>query len=233
MKGFIFYLNKSRIAKYLLKDIEDSSIIRNKIDILKFWIFTLNCILFVIEHEREIIEEIVEKEDIRHEINSIQIYILNNIKRIFYIQEKKIISVYFPFDIKDIYSQIKVKDIEINLSISSDLKKLIKENEIRLESLEDFLSIEYLIEESVNKGTRRSCIKILKHLLLSEDGYIRFDIDEENADSTFHPMHHFDIFYTNTSTFKLGNRSNIEIKDFVNLLDKDAECHYIIPFSNL
>ena len=34
----------------------------------------------------------------------------------------------------------------------------------------------------------------LRELLLYEDGYIRYDYDEEHQDGLLHPLNHYDIF---------------------------------------
>lgn len=41
--------------------------------------------------------------------------------------------------------------------------------------------------------------------ILSDDhGYFRFDDDQENANGKIHPRYHFDIFYKNSSSLKIG-----------------------------
>ena len=77
----------------------------------------------------------------------------------------------------------------------------------------------------------------LREILLSEDGYIRYDYDEkgynlarEEGQEHRHPLHHYDIFYTNKATFKLGLHSSISESDFYHLLNVKTDCKHLSDF---
>jgi hypothetical protein len=64
--------------------------------------------------------------------------------------------------------------------------------------------------------------------LLAEDhGYLRFDDDLNNANGDIHPRYHFDFFYKNTSSVKIGIDGLADIDCFYNLFDSGRPKHYL------
>jgi hypothetical protein len=68
--------------------------------------------------------------------------------------------------------------------------------------------------------------QILMELIMFEPGYIRFDNDEKNANGRIHPLNHLDIFYSQSTTFKLGC-SLLELGKFIDILEPANECEFI------
>ena len=68
---------------------------------------------------------------------------------------------------------------------------------------------------------------LIKYLLLFEDGYIRYDFDKDRESGRTHPLFHYDIFYSNKSTFKVGLYSQKAIEDFQDFLNIRTDCHFI------
>ncbi|EPN3981392.1 hypothetical protein [Vibrio parahaemolyticus] len=65
--------------------------------------------------------------------------------------------------------------------------------------------------------------------IISEDhGYFRFDDDEENADGHIHPRFHFDIFYKNNSSLKIGYDKLAKIDCLISLADKITPKKYLV-----
>ncbi|MCI5147779.1 MAG: hypothetical protein D3923_20140 [Candidatus Electrothrix sp. AR3] len=67
-----------------------------------------------------------------------------------------------------------------------------------------------------------------------EDGYIRYDIDPENyekfkkrGEKHKHPENHYDVFYSNNLTFKIGLKSIITYSEFIDLLNVNTDCNYL------
>ncbi len=60
-----------------------------------------------------------------------------------------------------------------------------------------------------------------------EDGYVRFDRDEDRVNGHYHPLDHLDVFYSNKATFKLGLRAHLDESQFLDILDIGTECHYL------
>lgn len=57
-------------------------------------------------------------------------------------------------------------------------------------------------------------------LIADDHGYFRFDDDPENVNDDLHPRFHFDFFYKNTSSIKIGLENQVDIDCFYSLFDK-------------
>lgn len=64
--------------------------------------------------------------------------------------------------------------------------------------------------------------------LISEDhGYFRFDDDPENQNGDIHPRYHFDVFYKNSNSLKIGYDRFAELECFLSLADKTIPKKYL------
>ncbi|MDC5433522.1 hypothetical protein NRA52_08775, partial [Acinetobacter baumannii] len=109
----------------------------------------------------------------------------------------------------------KVKE-EINNGIdllSDDIRALI--DEVLIQDLNLSSNQEYKYK------------KLLNHMFFQEDGYLRFDYDEENSNGHLHPLNHLDINYSNSSTFKLGLKARVDFHTFWDILRSDTNCFYL------
>ncbi|HHG3472003.1 hypothetical protein HYN47_15540 [Vibrio parahaemolyticus] len=69
--------------------------------------------------------------------------------------------------------------------------------------------------------------------LLSDDhGYFRFDDDPDRQNGDVHPRYHFDIFFKNSSSLKVGYDKFAELQCFLALADKNYPKKYLLD-SNL
>lgn len=64
-------------------------------------------------------------------------------------------------------------------------------------------------------------------LLSVDHGYFRFDDDPDNERGNIHPRYHFDIFYKNSSSIKIGYTRNAEIECFLSLVDQNSPKKYL------
>ncbi|MHC8348775.1 hypothetical protein ACYZT7_05210 [Pseudomonas sp. RT4P38] len=64
-------------------------------------------------------------------------------------------------------------------------------------------------------------------LLTDDHGYFRFDDDEPNANGDIHPRYHFDFFFKNTSSIKIGSDAPVGIQCFYSLFDGGLPKHYL------
>lgn len=122
-------------------------------------------------------------------------------------------------DLNDLYVLLlcvdKVKD-EIQNGIdllSDDIRALI--DEVLIQDLNFNSNIEYKYK------------KLLNHMFFQEDGYLRFDYDQENCNGHIHPLNHIDINYSNSSTFKLGLKAKVDFHAFWDILRSDTNCFYL------
>lgn len=122
-------------------------------------------------------------------------------------------------DLNDLYilsmciSKIKYEiDNAIDL-LSDDIRSIIDEvliDELNLDKIQEF-----------------KYKKLLNHMFFQEDGYLRFDYDEENSNGHLHPLNHIDINFSNNSTFKLGLKERIDFHTFWDILRSDTNCFYL------
>jgi len=61
---------------------------------------------------------------------------------------------------------------------------------------------------------------LFTYLLAFDHGYFRFDDDSDNENGQLHPRYHFDIFYRNSTSLKIGYDRPAEIQCFLSLIDK-------------
>jgi hypothetical protein len=174
-----------------------------------------------------------DRSDIVRSANKI-IFCRDKMNRIFFVNEKKMYSITFPFDIDFKNNQIVLnyKNLIVIDSLSiSNLLILLKSPLLKSNNCLDF------VEPILDLGDSEA-IKywpVFKDLLMLEEGYLRYDIDEPSyteakskGQEHRHPMHHIDIFYTNGATFKLGLKSMILDKEFVDTLNTDTNCKYVV-----
>lgn len=65
--------------------------------------------------------------------------------------------------------------------------------------------------------------------LVSDDhGYFRFDDDMNNENGNIHPRYHFDIFYKNSTSIKIGYDKFAEFDCFLSLTDKNKDKKYLL-----
>lgn len=165
-------------------------------------------------------------------------------RRIFFSQklpsaENKHFSFQFPFKIEQnannytlkTFSQatdIQSAHIQVILSLLD--KGILSESRgvygIQLEFCE---LVENTLEELfLSKKLVEDLDDILLELFLFEPSYIRFDEDKKNANGKIHPLFHFDIFYSQQTTLKLGLSKLYDLDYFVKFLcEKEKECSFI------
>ena len=154
---------------------------------------------------------------------------VDKMSRLFFIDEKKVFSIQFPFVVK----VVEAKDGEggisfyskdgyyIDQKMTSDLISLFNNDDglINEEELADVL-YDPVAEKS-------GLSSVLKALLSYESGYIRYDYDEEREQGKLHPRNHLDIFYSQASTFKIGLNDGIHSDVFIDILDTGTDCHFL------
>ena len=69
---------------------------------------------------------------------------------------------------------------------------------------------------------------LLLDLLLFEPSYIRFDHHSDKANGKTHPLYHFDVFYSQQTTFKVGFDSLLPYSKFRTMMDRtEKECLFL------
>jgi hypothetical protein len=140
----------------------------------------------------------------------------------------KIFSIAFPFSVEcnDGQYQFKSKQgVVIDSAISSDVLALVQFHDILSST-----NIEQFMDPLLDIAERNSdfwCL--IRELMTSEDGYIRYDHDLARQAGHLHPLHHMDIFYSSASTFKVGLQNLTSEAALASIVDPTTDCHYLVP----
>lgn len=202
----------------------------------------------------EISKIILMNNSIPDEKKSGTCYINNQNNRIFFSQIngenniEKHFSFHFPFKVIQKEEQgykynlirLVITDVYIQLDTISFILFLLNMGvfgkDSRLHNL--FIDLPQLIGDDINTQKvsdeqMYDINEVIHELLMFEPSYLRFELDEvhdKTDDPDVHPLHHFDIFYTDRTTFKLGVNKMCKFDDFCNILDNytlDKKCKYI------
>jgi len=176
-----------------------------------------------------ILNPTLDKEDSHGKI----ILRIDKMNRLFFFSKEKYFSIVFPFfarkeDNKYIFS-FKNK-IEVDSRLISQVISIIKCDEFKANCSLEFAQPICDYQEECDENFW----EFLRELLLMEDGYIRYDYDEENhkrfkdrGEEDKHPLNHYDLFYSSHATFKIGLNSKLNEDNFIDLLDINSDCKYL------
>lgn len=161
------------------------------------------------------------------------IFFRDKMSRIFFVSSDKVYSVIFPFNviIHENNLSLNYKNlIEIDSLALSNLVILLKNPLIQSDNCLDFIDP---IIDLENEQTEKYWI-LFKDLLITEDGYIRYDKDlvgyneaKEKKQEHRHPIHHLDVFYTNAATFKIGLNNSIMDRELIDTVNTETDCKYL------
>lgn len=199
--------------------------IRSKIDIIILLLSTI---------KEYIIAD--PNDDIRDCINISKICI-GKFKRIFFSFDEKIFSLAFPFKVfvkgngtnsnycfeyQDVTIDNKLTSILISLfSNDKNFQNIVPK---KLDSLVSDVCNEFGIKTEIEIMNIQ---RIVYYLLTYEDGYFRYDNDFERNDAIYHPQNHFDMYYSNSNTFKIGLKEKINLDWFIKFINNDEPVTYL------
>lgn len=154
------------------------------------------------------------------------ILIVSKMSRLFFVSQDKYFSINFPFTAIDDGEALAFKfksGDDIDNKFTSDVLAIISSPGALVSfDIYDFLDpVVDIIEDSYNFWF------LLREILIFEDGYIRFDHDEDHANGTIHPTNHLDVFYSSGSTFKIGLNDRIRDDHLIDLLNLGTDCHFL------
>ena len=165
--------------------------------------------------------------------NATMLLHIDKMSRLFFFTENKKYSIAFPFTVTDEEEILKFSSTfidEINSKITSDVISIVKCSA----GFDSSCILEFMDNISVYEDTDSAIWSLVKELMLYEDGYIRYDYDEKGYEQAKlsgipnqHPLNHFDIFYTNRSTFKIGLNSSINDDFLVELVNTKTDCVFL------
>ena len=192
---------------------------------------------------RSIQEDIIQRKDIllvvleacRYMMHNEQvpnatnklILVVNEMNRLFFCSDEKMFSVMFPFHVNE-YPLVRfdLDNIPIDSKVLSTLIQFIGSKEYSSDDALDFITPIGNIQEQNNADFW----KIVRHLLLYDIGYVRYDDDPEGFKKASkagrpkkHPRYHYDVNLDSQATFKLGVFKKVTSDKFIDILDNKKD----------
>lgn len=208
MKSYSFKIDKWQAGDFFAP-------VRSKKDVINLLMKTIKMMLI--------------NEDLRSEYVAGEVYLqVSKMSRLFYFSKNKYFSINFPFKVTELDEGLKFSShhiLDVNNELTSDIISIVS-NEEEFDSL-----CIYGFVEPIAKivECRSEFWSLLKELLMFEDGYVRYDYDEEHENGDVHPLSHYDVFYSSNANFKVGLRARIQKGLLVDLLNIETDCHYMEP----
>lgn len=151
---------------------------------------------------------------------------VDKMSRIFFWNPTKYFSLAFPFKVLvDDDRNIELRsfnDVVITSQITSFILMLLNTGKLFTQDEYEYLQ---MMDECHDLGA--GCWDMIRDLITSEDGYIRYDHDRERMNGHLHPEYHMDIFYTQAATFKIGHGGSCATEQFLDYLNTKTNCGYI------
>lgn len=217
MKKFEFELSDLLYDKAMLP-------IRTKGDLLRLLAHTIK---FLILHPVADPTKIAEDKKL--------VLYIDKMSRLFFCIKDKIFSFRFPFYVgvnpEDNSISISFKDyFEFDSITSSLLLVILEQEDLFIGTLENVNEkmIQEIIENEWENINLDGVCELVKHLMLFEPGYLRYDHDVEHKNGAMHPEHHLDIFFSSGGTMKLGLKNSVESEWFIDLVNILTECKYVV-----
>ncbi|WP_155640923.1 hypothetical protein [Burkholderia pseudomultivorans] len=140
----------------------------------------------------------------------------------------KIFSVTFPFNSKNVDGRLEFTSREgllVDSRVSSQILTLIQGNGIfDCVDFNDFIDPIFDATSIDN-----SLWNLIRELMLVEDAYLRYDKDPAQARGHIHPLHHIDMYYSASGSFKIGLDQQIDKNSLISILSIETDCHYLRP----
>lgn len=162
---------------------------------------------------------------------------IDKMSRLFFETENKCFSINFPFNLDLIEIEQGVHDIrfydfvtgiEFDQQILSVLLGLFAQNVTHIDNLDEFHYVFLTSDDEIGDIHELSKMwNLFKRLLLFEPGYLRYDYDPIHQNRHLHPLHHLDLYFSPSNTFKVGLHDRIVIHELIDILDIQTQCHYI------
>lgn len=106
----------------------------------------------------------------------------------------------------------------ITLQTVSEAQTLLQLYSERSDNLYCFTVLEN--DEKLSEESER----LFEHILFSEAGYIRYDYDPKGYKPNTHPLHHFDVNFSEVVHYKLGLQKRMKMEDVSDILNLEKAC---------
>ncbi len=151
---------------------------------------------------------------------------VSKMSRLFFFSDFRYFSVCFPFSVREGMDTFEFSlggVVDVDSKITSDVLSFI-------DSDANFnINCAYQFIEPVLDISRYepNFWTLLLKLLTLDDGYIRYDYDEENEQGLIHPKNHYDVFYSSNSTFKVGLKGKLKKEEMIDFVKLESDCHFL------
>lgn len=151
---------------------------------------------------------------------------VGKMSRLFVVGNSKIYTIRFPFAIRESQDRLIVSTLsidDIDSKMTPEIIALFSDTQVfESHDLSDFFAtVEELLIASSNLWP------LIREMLMFEDGYLRFDDDPENVKGKLHPLYHYDFFYTQACSLKIGVNERHGLKEVINLLNRSTDCLFL------
>ena len=165
------------------------------------------------------------------------VLLIDKMSRLFICSDNKAYSIVFPFAVinqenNELRFEFQKDGVEISVDhqLISHFISVLKSESFYSNCSLDFADPIDRMEDDFNKNFW----VFTRYLLLMEDGYVRYDIDEKSYRNALaqgnphtHPLHHIDIFYTSNVACKFGLESPMDNECFIDCINVKTNCKYL------
>lgn len=157
---------------------------------------------------------------------------VDKMSRLFFFSTDKYYSINFPFTVTDSAAGLifYFGGLVIDARIISKVNEVFKSDQFDSQPFVEFADLVVCGDNECDS----MFWQVIKKLLIMEDGYVRFDHDpvtnekfKEKGESRKHPVNHYDIFYSQSNTFKIGVNEKSSNSDLIDLLDIFTDCNFL------
>jgi hypothetical protein len=151
---------------------------------------------------------------------------VDKMSRIFVCVQNKITSFNFPFMVKMndqddmLFYHPSVGDIDSR--VLSAVTQILNDPSFHSGCATAFADSIIDVEEEIE-----GIWELVRSLLTFEDGYLRYDCDADNVNGDLHPLNHIDVFYSSSSSFKLGLRHPIDVEALKDIVNIKTACTFL------
>lgn len=156
--------------------------------------------------------------------NSTLKLIVDRMSRLFFYKENKFFSISFPFntiiDANEILEINTYSGKRVDNHTISSVISILNNDQFKLNPS----PVDFWIETNMSD---LSGLSLLEEIFLFEPSYIRYDNDTKNESGKLHPLHHLDVNYSSSGTYKIGLNGVIQSNYFENILNITTECSFL------